>query len=241
MAGRRPTGTWKSRGRHERRDARGRATPGAVAEDAGSDRRPALRAHGADEIRQRLSREAARIMAEEGVHDFHAAKRKAADRLNLPEARHLPSNQEIEQALAEHLQLFHARQLPQTLQYLRRLALEAMRLLEQFEPRLVGSLLTGHVTRFSEIQVHVTAGSPEHVAIFLREHGIPYEETSKRLRFGGDRSEMVPVYGFLAEDTTIEVSVFNATTAREAPLSPVDGRPMKRAGLKEVEASLEMA
>ena len=179
-------------------------------------------------------------MAEEGVHDFHAAKRKAADRLNLPEARHLPSNQEIEQALAEHLQLFHARQLPQTLQYLRRLALEAMRLLEQFEPRLVGSLLTGHVTRFSEIQVHVTAGSPEHVAIFLREHGIPYEETSKRLRFGGNRSEMVPVYGFLAEDTTIEVSVFNATTAREAPLSPVDGRPMKRANLKEIETTLGM-
>jgi hypothetical protein len=241
MAGRRPTRTWKCRGRHERRDARGRATQGAVAEDAASDRRPALRAHGADEIRQRLSREAARIMAEEGVHDFHAAKRKAADRLNLPDARHLPSNQEIELALAEHLQLFHARQLPQTLQYLRRLALEAMRFLERFEPRLVGSLLTGHVTRFSEIQLHITADSPELVAFFLRDHGIPYEETSKRLRFGGDRSEMVPVYGFLAKDTTIEVSVFSVTSAREAPLSPVDGRPMKRAGLKEVEASLEMA
>jgi hypothetical protein len=202
--------------------------------------RRSLRAHGANELRRRLSHEAARIMAEEGVLDFHAAKRKAADRLNLPEAKHLPSNQEIEQALAEHLQLFHARKLPQTLHHLRRLAIEAMQFLERFEPRLVGSLLTGHVTRFSAIQLHITADSPELLAFFLREHGIPYQETSKRLRFGGDRSELVPVYGFLAEDTTIEVSVFNATAAREAPLSPVDGRPMKRAGLKEVEASFAL-
>ncbi len=191
-------------------------------------------------------------MAEEGVRDFHAAKRKATERLNLPEARNLPSNQEIEQALAEHLQLFHAKNLPQTLQHLRRLAVNAMQLLERFEPRLVGSLLSGHVTRFSDIQLHVTADTPELVAFFLQEHGIPYEETSKRLRFGGDRSEMVPVYGFLAEDapqgrgsvaggkkpgatTAIEVSVFSPKTAREAPLSPVDSRPMKRAALKEVQ------
>jgi len=232
-----------------------------------------LRAHGADETRLRLSREAARIMAEEGVLDFHAAKRKAADRLNLPEARHLPSNLEIEQALAEHLQLFHARELPQTLEHLLRLAVAAMRFLERFQPRLVGTLLTGHVTRFSDIQLHVTADSPELVAFFLREHGIPYEETSKRMRFGGDRSELVPVYSFLAEDsapsgrvphvparasmpkggqqrpeqrlrlpeaTALEISVFTPTAAREAPLSPVDGRPMKRAGLKEVEASLDV-
>ena len=216
-------------------------------------RRPASHTHGAEETRQRISREAARIMAEEGVLDFHAAKRKAAERLNMPEARQLPSNQEIEQALAEHLQLFHAKNLPQTLQHLRGLAVKAMQLLERFEPRLVGALLSGNVTRFSEIQLHVTADNPELVAFFLQEHGIPYEETCKRLRFGGDRSEMVPVYGFLAEDapqgrgsvaggttpgatTAIEVSVFTPKVAREAPLSPVDSRPMKRATLKEVEA-----
>lgn len=200
-------------------------------------RRPAPHAHGADEVRQRISREAARIMAEEGVHDFHAAKRKAADRLNLPEARQLPSNQEIEQALAEHLQLFHAQKLPQTLRHLRSLAVKAMRLLERFDPRLVGSLLTGNVTRFSEIQLHVTADTPELVAFFLQDQGIPYEETHKRLRFGGNRSEIVPAYRFLAEDTAIEVSIFTPAAAREAPLSPVDGRTMKRVGLKEVEAS----
>jgi predicted component of type VI protein secretion system len=198
-------------------------------------RRPAPHAHGLEETRQRISREAARIMAEEGVQDYHAAKRKAADRLNLPETRQLPSNQEIEQALTEHLQLFHARQLPQTLRHLRTLAVKAMQLLERFEPRLVGSLLTGNVTRFSEIQLHVTADTPELVAFFLQDQGIPYEEDSKRLRYGGDRIETVPTYRFLAEDVPIEICVFSPAAAREVPLSPVDGRPMKRATIKDLQ------
>ena len=201
-------------------------------------RRPNAHAHGSEKIRLRIAQEAARIMAEEGVLDFHAAKRKAAVRLNLPEAQHLPSNPEIEQALAEHLRLFHNRQLPQTLRHLRDLAVKTMQLLERFDPRLVGALLSGHVTRFSEIQLHVTAEPAELVAFFLHEQRIPFEESSKRLRFGGDRVETVPAYRFLAGDIPVEVSVFSPTAAREAPLSPVDGRPMKRAGLKEVEASL---
>ena len=52
-------------------------------------RRPSPHTHGAEETRLRISREAARLMAEEGVLDFHAAKRKAVERLNLPEGQHL--------------------------------------------------------------------------------------------------------------------------------------------------------
>jgi hypothetical protein len=155
---------------------------------------------------------------------------------NARQARQLPSNQEIEQALAEHLQLFHARQLPETLRHLRSLAVKAMQLLERFDPRLVGSLLTGNVTRYSEIQLHLTADTPELVAFFLQEHGIPYEEDNKRLRYGGDRIETVPAYRFLAEDIPIEICIFTPAAAREVPLSPVDGRPMKRVTLKDVQA-----
>ena len=201
-------------------------------------RRPSS-THSIEETRLRISREAARLIAEEGLNDYHAAKRKAIARLNLAQGQHLPSNQEIEQALTEHLQLFHARDLPQTLQWLRRLAVQAMRLLERFEPRLVGSLLTGNVTRFSVIELHLTADTPELVAFFLQEQGISFEETSKRLRFGGERNEMAPVYGFVAEDTAIELTVFTPAAAREAPLSPIDGRPMKRAPLKEIEPLIE--
>ena len=60
-----------------------------------------------DDSRHLLAQEAARIMAEEGVRDFRFAKRKAAERLGFdPRSLHLPTNLEVEQALAEHQRLF---------------------------------------------------------------------------------------------------------------------------------------
>jgi len=195
-------------------------------------------ARGAEQIRRHICTEAARIMAEEGVTDFHAAKRKAANRLNQPEAHHLPSNQEVEAALAAHLRLFHADRLPGALIELRRVAVEAMRFLASFEPRLVGAVLSGNVTPFSEIQLHVSAYTPEDIAFLLQEHGIPFEESSRRIRFGGERHETHPAYRFLADTIAVELTVFTPERARETPLSPVDGKPMRRANLREVESLL---
>ena len=180
-------------------------------------------------------------MAEEGVSDFHAAKRKAADRLGIPESRHLPGNDEVHSALQLYLQLFHSGQLSQNLQRLRRLAAEGMCFLAKFDPRLVGSVLSGTVTASTEIQLHITADSPEEVGFWLDEHHIPYEQLERRLRFGGDRHEAFPTYRFTADEITVELCIFDRRNGREAPLSPVDGKPMKRASLREVESLVAQA
>jgi len=190
---------------------------------------------GDDALRLRIAQEAARIMAVEGVRDFAAAKRKAAARLNQAENRHLPSNREIEVALADYLKLFHARDLPRILRGLLNTALEAMRLLKPFDPRLTGPVLQGMATPYSEVQIHAFADDPEHVALLLQDHGIPYDEDQRRLRYGGDRQETVPVFRFVAGDTPVEITALPRAAAREAPLSPVDARPMKRANLRDVE------
>lgn len=196
---------------------------------------------GAEQIRQHICTEAARIMAEEGVQDFQTAKRKAVDRLNLPDSTQLPSNQEIDQALSEHLQLFHGRELPQTLNTLRRLAIDAMHFFEAFDPRLVGAVLSGNVTPYSDIQIHLTADNPEDVGFLLHEHQIPYDELDRRLRFGGDRYATLPGYRFMADTTPVELTVFSREAVRELPLSPVDGKPMRRAGIKEIENLIGVA
>ncbi len=178
-------------------------------------------------------------MAEEGVRDFQSAKRKATSRLALDDARDLPTNEEIEQALQQHLQLFHGQTLAHDVRRLRQLALEAMQFLSDFEPRLVGSVLSGTVAAETEIQLHVRADTPEQVDGFLREHGIPFRMTERRLRFGGDRQQMIPSYRFTADGVNIELYVFRPEDAREMPLSPVDGRPMQRASARDVEALLQ--
>jgi hypothetical protein len=202
----------------------------------------AFRAHGAgqavEERRRHISQEAARIMAEEGVRDYQLAKRRAVERLDLPQERHLPSNEEVEGALREYLVLFQGPRLRQDTRRLRTVALDAMRFFEQLEPRLVGAVLSGTVTRFTEVQLHVTADSVEEIGWLLDEHRIPYELDERKLRFGGDRYETVPVFRFTADDVPIELDVFSREHVREAPLSPVDGRPMRRANVREVEALL---
>ena len=194
-----------------------------------------------DQIRQHIAEAAARIMAEEGVSDFHAAKRKAADRLGVPESKHLPGNDEVHNALQLYLQLFHSGQLSQNLQRLRQLAAEGMHFLAKFDPRLVGSVLSGAVTAATEIQLHITADSPEEVGFWLDEHHIPYEQSDRRLRFGGDRHETFPAYRFTADEIAVELCIFDRRNGRETPLSPVDGKPMKRANLKEVESLVAQA
>ncbi len=189
-------------------------------------------------VRRHICAEAARIVVEEGVRDYHAAKRKAIARLNLPSDKNLPGNDEIEAAVAEYLRLFRSARRDTDLKRLRGIALEAMDFLKRFEPRLVGAVLSGNITADTPIQFHVTADTPEEVGLWLHDQRIPFEQSERRVRFGGERQETVPLFRFNADDVTIEMCVFAREDARELPLSPVDGRPMKRANRREVERLL---
>jgi predicted nucleotidyltransferase len=117
---------------------------------------------------------------------------------------------------------------------LREIAVQAMNFLVSFDPRLVGSVLSGNVTPTSEVQLHVSADSPEEIALFLGERAIPFELGERRVRFGGERYKNVAAYTFVADGVTVELSVFDPRTARETPLSPVDGQPIRRGNMREL-------
>ena len=70
-------------------------------------------------VRERIAKEAARLMCESGIRDFQLAKRKALQRLRISEQRNLPSNEEIEAAVSEYQRLFRAHSQPQRLAELR--------------------------------------------------------------------------------------------------------------------------
>jgi hypothetical protein len=186
--------------------------------------------------RAHIAREAARVMVEGGIRDFQLAKRKALERLRLGDARVLPRNDEIEAAVHEYQRLFRADRQPAHLDTLRRVAIEAMRLLAPFKPRLVGPVLTGSADEHSEVWLHLFSDPPEEVGWFLMERRIPHTPGERRLRMAGDDTERLPTYRFLAGEVGVELVVFSARFRSRVPLSPVDGRPMRRANLESVEA-----
>jgi len=189
-------------------------------------------------MRQLMAQEAARIMAEEGIGDYLIAKRKAAERLAAPDTRNLPTNKEIQEALIDYQRLFQADDQASSLLSLRRTAVEAMRFLERFRPRLVGAVLHGTATQHSDVDLHIFASSPEDVALYLIEHQIPYEASERKLRFGREEHQAFPVFRFVAGDVVVDLTVFSDKGLREAPRSRIDGQPMERASLAAVEAML---
>lgn len=195
----------------------------------------------AEHLRLALAQEAARIMSEQGIDDYRLAKRKAAERLGATDIAVLPKNTEIEAALAAHHRLFEADRHSSALQSARKTALQAMRLLRQFEPRLVGPVLSGTASAHSEVNLHLFADSAEVVALHLMDQSIPHEFGERRLRYEPDRLVTYPVVRFVAGNREIDAVVFPVNGIRQSPASPVDGKPMRRADSAELESLLNAA
>jgi hypothetical protein len=187
-----------------------------------------------DHLRSAVAQEAARLMAEHGIQDYLVAKRKAAERYGVIDGACLPKNSEIEAALLSYQRLFGREQHANSLKEQRRTALQAMRLLEKFEPRLVGAVLAGSATEHTDVQLHVFADNPEAVTMHLVDRRYDHEILQRKLRMTPERQIIVPSVRFALGAETIEAFIFSKDGIRQAPISPVDGKPMRRAGLQEV-------
>jgi len=186
--------------------------------------------------RSRVVQEAARIICEDGLADYRLAKQKAVERLGLGFGTPLPSNADIQDAVIQYQRLFGGRAYADRLTTLRRRAVQAMRLLKDYRPRLVGAVATGATTEAHKVQLHCFADKPEQIDMLLADLGLPFEVTERRYRLASGEGLDVVVLAFMADDVGVDVAVFPERGMREAPLSPTDGQPMKRLELTAVEA-----
>lgn len=153
---------------------------------------------GRDLMREQLAHHAARLMAENGITDHAFAKRKAAKQLGAPDTQHLPSNQEIDQALRSFRALFQHEHHPVILKQLREQALAAMRLLEPFHPYLTGSVLDGSAGEQSDINLTVYSDDVKAVMMFLLRHKVEFESGEWRTHLMG-RLQTLPSFTLQSE------------------------------------------
>jgi len=186
-------------------------------------------------MRARIAAAAARLMAEDGIDDFALAKKKAARRLGCDDAQALPANEEVEAELRTYRSLYQAEEHTSRLDTLRRLALEAMRKLERFNPYLTGPVLAGTAGRYAEIQLQLFPESTKDVELFLLEQGIDYASSEVR-RFSGDAARTVGQLSLTWRGAPLRLSVFDPRDERVTLKTSVAGRTMERAGIAEVKA-----
>ena len=190
--------------------------------------------NGQERERRVVAQEAARIIVNHGVRDYRVAKLKAAERLGMSSRGSLPGNAEIEQALAEHHQIFGGDVHADLLKTLRATALDAMRILSEFSPRLVGPVLAGTADDNSAINLHVFSDSAEAVGASLASRDIACRSYERRLRTRRGQIDIYAGFEFPFGEADVQATVFPVDGIRQAPLSPVDGKPMVRADAQRV-------
>jgi hypothetical protein len=196
----------------------------------------------ADHIRQMIAQQAARMMAEEGVHDYAYAKKKAGRQLGISENSALPTNAEIEEEIRLYHEIYNADEQPFELAKLRKAALMTMQLFERFNPRLTGSVLDGTAGKFAQTEIHLFADSAKEIEIFLLSQQIPFESSEKSFRISDkpskDKKEKVrktvPVFTLETELGLQKLSVFEFDHMRVPTKKTSDGSNADRADITEL-------
>ena len=199
---------------------------------------PRRRNNESERARQVLAQEAARIIVDHGIRDYRVAKQKAAERLGVGTRGSLPGNAEVESAVAEYLLLFGGDSHTDLLRLMRTAALSAMELLAEFSPRLVGPVLAGTADENSAVNLHLFTDSPEMVAMEIGDMGIAFRPYERRLKSRRGQVEMYPGFEFSHRNETIQATVFPVDGIRQAPISPIDGKPMRRVDSEAVQVLL---
>jgi hypothetical protein len=157
------------------------------------ERAPREYANRRDLMREQLAHQAAKLMAEDGITDHAFAKRKAARQLGAADTQHLPSNQEVNDALHSYRALYQHHSHPGILRQLREEALNTMGMLAEFHPYLTGSVLNGLAGKGSDINLMLFSDDSKAVLLFLLKHNIDFDDGEWKVHTNGHQ-EIVPSY-----------------------------------------------
>jgi predicted nucleotidyltransferase len=140
----------------------------------------------AGSLKQKVAREAALLLYMSQEKEYKQAKRRAAENLGT---RMLPSNLEVARqldAIAEEMEGSSRRK---RLVQMRREALKIMKTLEKFNPRLIGSIWRGTITKNSDIDIVAFAPNPDQVQTRLQKNGFSVVRTELTSVTKKDRKE----------------------------------------------------
>src|SRR5213595_2376234 len=188
-----------------------------------------------DKLRQAIAFEAARLMYERLESEYYTAKRKAAKRLCRQGCKpeDLPSNAEIREQIQLFARIHEGDRRTRHLREMRLEALRLMRLLRAFRPRLIGSVMTGHVRKGSDIDLHVFCDSPALVTDLLEQEGLQYDLERKQVVKHGEARVFTHVHVF--DRFNYELTVYPEGKAHYVFKSSITGKAIERASIKELE------
>jgi hypothetical protein len=190
-------------------------------------------------LRQAIALEAARLMYERTETEYFTAKRKAAKRLCRGNVKpsDLPSNAEIRDQIQLFARLHEGDKRTENLKDMRLAALGMMRLLRPFKPRLIGSVMTGHVRKGSDIDLHVFTNSAGLVTDILENEGYQFDLERKAIVKFQESRVFTHIHVF--DRFNFELTVYDEDKAHYVFKSSITGKAIERASIAELEELLK--
>lgn len=190
---------------------------------------------GIDKLRRQITAEAGRLMYTRTESEYYRAKLKAARAIcgRWVKPSDLPSNAEIRDEVQRVAWMFEGDARFDNLREMRLFALQMLRKLTRFQPHLIGSVLTGHIRRGSDIDIHIFTSSLEAVTQTLDEDGLRYDVERKRVRKFDE--EQVYTHVHIQDRFDVELTCYLPDQINYPFRSSITGRPIERASLDELE------
>jgi len=189
-------------------------------------------------LRQAIALEAARLMYERVESEYFTAKRKAAKRLCRRGVKpaDLPSNAEIRDQIQLFARIHEGDKRKENLKDMRLEALRLMRLLRAFRPRLIGSVMTGHIRKGSDIDLHVFTDSAGLVADALEREGFQFDVERKQVVKHNEARVFTHIHVY--DRFNFELTVYAEDKAHYVFKSSITGKGIERASIRELEELL---
>lgn len=171
--------------------------------------------------------------------EYFTAKRKAAKLFGLDHRynpKDLPSNREIREHIQLLADLYEGDQRIKDLHDMRIDALRMMRQLRSFRPHLIGSVLTGHIRKGSDIDVHVFSDSVSAITDMLDCAGQRYDIEQKRVIKHNEERFFTHIH--VHDRHTIELTVYTADKVNYPFKSSITGKTIERANIDQLESLL---
>jgi len=184
--------------------------------------------------RCRIAQTTARLIAEHGLTDWNAAKRKACRELGLPDREALPDNDEVEQALRDYNSLFLPEEQPARLRQQRLEALRWMERLSQWSPVLTGAVAAGWATAHSEVRLELEAEDAKTVELALINAGVEY--SSAPVSSGAGSQVQLCIDN---PEGTLRLVIVSPVERRNRPRRGRSGEAEDRLGFAQLKGLLE--
>ena len=190
-------------------------------------------------LRHAIALEAARLMYDRSESEYFTAKKKAAKRIcrGYIKPGDLPSNTEVRELVQLFARTHEGESRTKNLQQMRLRALWMMRRLCRFRPRLIGSVLTGHTRKGSDIDLHLFCDFVEPITSLMESEGLQYDVEYKRVTKDGDPRTYIHIHVYDAFN--FELTVYAENQAHTAFKSSITGKAIERVSIAELEQLLQ--